>query len=285
MTKRTLLIDADVFAYQAASALEEAVEWEEGFWTWSVSFDAVCNRTLQMVESAKETLKADRAILCLTDPKHNFRLDVLPTYKTHRRTVRKPLVLFYLKEWLVENHDAKLMPGLEGDDLMGILATMPHKDERIIVSIDKDMKTIPGNYVRTRAIVGEDGAELVGAWDVTQVSAFDANANWLKQTLSGDVTDGYDGCPGIGATIADKIIDQGLQLVPYQHELKRGPRKGQTETRYEEVECDDLWEVVVSRYRAAGLGVEEAITQARCARILRAEDYDMKKKEVILWNP
>lgn len=285
MTKRTLLIDADVFAYQAASALEEAVEWEEGHWTWSVSFDAVCNRTLDMIESAKEKLDADRAILCLTDPKHNFRLDVLPTYKTHRRTVRKPLVLFYLKQWLVENHDAKMLPGLEGDDLLGILATMPHKDERIIVSLDKDLKTIPGKYVRTRAVVDDDGAELVGAWDITEVSPAEANAYWLKQTLSGDPTDGYDGCPGIGATIADKIIDRGLKVVPYQHELKRGPRKGQTETRYEEVECDDLWEVVVSRYVAAGLGLEEAITQARCARILRASDYDMKNKEVILWKP
>jgi DNA polymerase-1 len=238
-----------------------------------------------MIEDVKEKLEADDAILCLTDPKHNFRLDVLPTYKTHRKTVRKPLVLMMVKDWLVENHGAKIAPGLEGDDLMGILATMPHKDERIIVSIDKDMKTIPGKYVRTRAVVDETGAELVGAYDITDVSPFEANCYFLKQTLSGDVTDGYDGCPGIGATIADKIIDGGLKKVPYEHTFKSGPRKGTTETRYTTVECDDLWECVVSHYQAAGLGEEEAIRQARCARILRASDYNLKTKEVILWTP
>lgn len=285
MPKRTLLIDADVVAYQAASALENAVEWEPGFWTWNVSFDAVCAKTLGMIQDVTEKLEADDAILCLTDPKHNFRLDVLPTYKTHRKSVKKPLVLFHLKEWLVENHDAKLMPGLEGDDLMGILATMPHKGERIIVSIDKDMKTIPCNYVRTRAVVNEDGAELVGAYDISVIDADTAYRNMLKQTLSGDVTDGYDGCPGIGTTIADKIIDGNLMKVPYEHTLIRGPRKGTVETRYEEIETDDLWTAVVSHFKAAGLGEEEAITQARVARILHASDYDLKKKEVLLWNP
>lgn len=285
MTKRTLLLDADVAAFQAAAALEEAYEWAPGFWTWNVCFDAVCNRVDNIIEDAKEKLEADEVVLCLTDPKHNFRLDVLPTYKTHRKSQKKPLVLLYLKEWLMENRDAKMLPGLEGDDLMGILATMPHKGERIIVSIDKDMKTIPGKYVRTRAVVTEDGAELVGAWDITEVSHFEATKYWLKQTLSGDVTDGYDGCPGIGVGTAEKIIEGGLKKDAYEHTLMRGPRKGETETRWQEVEWDDLWEVVVSHYEAAGLGAEEALRQAQVARILRADDYDIKNKEIHLWTP
>lgn len=285
MPKRTLLIDADVVAYQAASALEEAVEWAPGHWTWNVNFHAVCNRTVEMIESVKEMLDADKVVLCLTDPNHNFRLDILPTYKTHRRTVRKPLVLHHLKDWLVEEHDALIVPGLEGDDVMGILATREGKEEKIIVSIDKDMKTIPCNYVRTRASFDEFGAELEGAWDIQEITPFTANANWLKQTLSGDPTDGYSGCPGIGDTIAEKIIDGGLMKVPYEHKLTRGPRKGETETRFKEVEHDDLWEVVVSHFKAAGLGLEEALCQARVARILRASDYDFERKEPILWNP
>lgn len=282
---RVLLIDGDVVAYQAAASCEQAVEWEPGFWTWSVCFDEVTNRIEATVMDIMEKLEGDKAILCLTDPKHNFRLDVLPTYKTHRKTVKKPLVLFHAKEWMIENMDAKMSPGLEGDDLMGILATRRTKDEQIIVSIDKDMKTIPGLYVRTEAVTNEDGIEMVGAWDITEVSAEEADKFWLKQTLSGDVTDGYGGCPGIGSTIADKIIDEGLKKVPYDHELKSGPRKGTVVQRFKEEPCDDLWEVVVSHYAAAGLGEEEALRQARVARILRASDFNFKTKEPILWTP
>ena len=281
---RTLLIDADVLAYQAASALETAIEWEAGFWTWHVEFDAVWQKVDAMVEDIKTKLKAKKVVLCLTDPAANFRLDVLPTYKTHRKSTKKPLVLFHLKEWLIENRCGVMVDGLEGDDVMGILATRG-KDEKIIVSIDKDMKTIPCNYVRTRAVVDENGAELVGAFDILEINEEEADKFHMYQTLMGDVTDGYGGCPKIGATIAQKIVDGCFKKVPYQHTLMRGPRKGETETRYEEVPCDNLWEAVVSHFEAAGLGEEEALRQARVARILRASDYDFKKKEVILWTP
>jgi len=282
--KRTLLIDADVLAYQAASALETAIEWEPGFWTWHVEFDAVWQRVDDMVKDITEKLEADKVVLCLTDPDHNFRLDVLPTYKTHRKSTKKPLILYHLKEWLVENRDAIIVPGLEGDDVMGILATRG-SGEKIIVSIDKDMKTIPGKYVRTRAVVNEDGAELVGAFEILDISEEEADRFHMLQTLMGDVTDGYSGCPGIGDTIAQKIIDGCLKKEPYEHTLKSGPRKGETETRYTMEPCDDIWEAVVSHYVAAGLGEQEALRQARVARILRSSDFNFTTKEPILWQP
>ncbi len=285
MAKRTLLIDGDVVAYQCAASCETAIEWEPGYWTWNVNFDEVTNRIEEAVSEIMEELEADKHILCLTDPKANFRLDVLPTYKTHRKSVKKPLVLLAVKDWMIENMSAKMAPRLEGDDLMGILATRPSKDEQIIVSIDKDMKTIPGKYVRTKAQFNGDGVEIVGAWDITEVSPEEADRYWLKQTLSGDVTDGYSGCPGIGSTIADKIIDGGLMKVPYEHTLKSGPNKGTTVTRYREEPSDNLWDVVLSHFNAAGLGEEEALRQARVARILRASDYNFKTKEEILWTP
>lgn len=281
---RTLLIDADVLAYQAASALETAIEWEAGFWTWHVEFDAVWQRVDDMVADITEKLEADKVILCLTDPASNFRLDVLPTYKTHRKSTKKPLVLFHLKEWLVENRDGVMVDGLEGDDVMGILATRG-KGEKIIVSIDKDMKTIPCNYVRTRAVVNEDGAELVGAFDIQVISEEEAHKFHMLQTLMGDVTDGYSGCPNIGETKARKIVDECLKATSYEHVLSRGPRKGEVEIRHELTPCDNLWEAVVSHFDAAGLGEDEALRQARVARILQSSDYDFKQKKVILWTP
>ena len=81
----------------------------------------------------------------------------------------------------------------------------------------------------------------------------------MMQTLTGDSTDGYSGCPGCGPKTAEKIL---APLVP-----------------------DDYWKAVVKAYSAAGLSEDEALVQARVARICWASDYDFKKKKVKLWNP
>ena len=283
--KRVILLDADVIAYQCSSRLEEAVEWHPGFWTWNVSFEAVCNAFDGAVAEIKEKLEADAVRLCLTDPEANFRLDVLPSYKTHRSTMRKPLVLYHLKQWLVENRKGIMVPGLEGDDVLGILATRPSKHEQIVMSLDKDLRTIPCNYVRGRALIGEDGTELLGQWEIIQITEEEADRFHMIQSLAGDVTDGYPGCPGIGMGTAAKIVDERQIKVPYEHMLKSGPRKGQTETRFQNGTADTVWEAVVSTYEAAGLSEEVALQNARCARILRNEDYDFDTKKVKLWTP
>lgn len=256
---RQLLIDGDVVAFQCAASREQAIEWAEGYWTWSVSFTEVTNAIVKTVENIREKLDGE-PVLCLTDPDHNFRKDILPTYKLHRATVKKPLVLLSVKQWMVDELGAVMRPGLEGDDVMGILGTRPGKGEKIIVSIDKDMKTIPGNYVRTKAVVNAEGVELVGAFDVVEITEDEADYNHLFQTLTGDVTDGYSGCPGVGPKKAEGIIQLGATIA-------------------------DNWQAVVAAYAKAGLGEEEALRQAQVARILRASDYDFKKKEPIPWTP
>ena len=45
------------------------------------------------------------------------------------------------------------------------------------------------------------------------------------------------------------------------------------------------WATVLAAYDKAGLGEQEALVQARCARILRKSDWNSRKKEVILWTP
>lgn len=270
---RELLIDADVVAYEAASSAERAVNWGDGYWTWHCGFEEVERKFWERIDQMTKDLKADTYKLCLTDSLGNFRKQVLPTYKGNRASTKKPLVLLALKELLIEKHDAYFRPGLEGDDCMGILATMPSKGvERIIVSIDKDMKTIPGLFSR-------DGKTIM------KISPEEADFWHMYQTLTGDTTDGYSGCPGVGPKAAQEALETLMGVETYQHELKSGPRKGETETRTRKVQMDRLWDVVVSLYEAAGLSEGEALTQARVARILRASDYDFKMKEPILWKP
>jgi DNA polymerase-1 len=245
---RILLIDGDVLAYKASCAIEKAVEWEPGYWTWHCDETAVKKAIREQIDLYMSKLEADECRICLTDYENtNWRMAVLPTYKGKRSNVKKPLVLKPVRQWLLERHKAILRPTLEGDDVMGILATWPGlKGEKIIVSIDKDMKTIPCLYVR------EYGDEPV------EITEPDADRWHMYQTLMGDQVDGYSGLPGVGPKKAEAILDQAE---------------------------GSLWSAVVKAYEKKNLGEEEALTQARVARILRATDFNFKTKEPILWQP
>jgi DNA polymerase-1 len=160
-----------------------------------------------------------------------------------------------IREWLIEEHGARLKPKLEGDDVMGILSTWRKmKGEKIIVSIDKDMKTIPGLYCRDLTL------------GVVEITEQEADYWHLYQTLIGDTTDGYKGCPGVGPKKAVDLIGTA------------------EEPLYSSVQ--EAWEtIVVPAYEKAKLTEADALQQARVARILRASDYDFKNQQPILWNP
>lgn len=248
-----LLIDADVLAYQCAAVNEHATEWEEGFWTWHCDENVVKDAIRDTIDRTVKALEADHHVLCLTDSDGNFRKEVLPSYKDNRAKTKKPLVLKAIKQWMLDELEAYWRPSLEGDDVMGILATWKRfhpGDRKIIVSIDKDMKTIPGLYVRDL--------------DNGPVEITPEEAEWwhMAQTLTGDTTDGYKGCPGIGPKNAEKLLGEPGEF-----------------------DAATLWRIVVGAYAKKGLPESEALIQARVARILQAGDYDFKRKRPILWTP
>jgi DNA polymerase-1 len=187
-------------------------------------------------------LNADKYLLFLSDEK-NFRKGVYPQYKALRERKKRPVILKHFKEYLIKERQAIILPNLEGDDAIGIYATNGSvTDETIIVSEDKDLKTIPGY--------------LYKGGEVKWYSKEDANFWHLYQTLIGDQTDGYPGCKGIG------------------------PKKAQ-----EALQKSPTWETVVKFFEANEQTEEDALVQARCARILHAEDWDAEKQEVKLWSP
>jgi DNA polymerase I len=155
---------------------------------------------------------------------------------------------------------------------MGILATEPHQGERIIVSQDKDMQTIPGLlYNPNKHILG-----------VRSISPEEAERFMLWQAICGDQTDGYPGCPGSGPAAAERLLD-GFGWETFTHTFKSGPRKGQTEDRWREVDMGCRWAAIVSAYEKAGLGEADAVIQVNLARILKASDFDGKRP--IRWAP
>ena len=277
MKSRVLLVDADISIFQATTVTERPVNWGDGLWTLHCFEDEAIRVFEDGHAKLMETLDADHAIYCLTDSV-NWRKGILPTYKANRANVRKPMLLPFMQQYLLDNYDTYLRPSLEGDDVMGILSTHPtivKADQKIIVSLDKDMKTIPG-------WVYNPGKDL----KPRLITEDEADYWHMLQALMGDATDGYAGCPGTGPKGAETVLADPRRFVEETYEVTRGKDKGQTKTRWiDDGPAESLWEAVVCHYAKAGLTEEDALVQARVARILRASDYNLKTKEVIPWKP
>lgn len=289
---RTALIDGDIFIYMAALANEYECQWDTWLWTLHANLDAAIAQFDDTVNDIVEDLKADNVVVALTDTT-NWRKDVMPTYKHQRVTKRKPVIYQAMREYVAETRETFQRPGLEGDDILGILSTHAHliKGEKIIVSIDKDMKSIPGLLLNDgRARKGMAGA-LTGfsstSYDdyVVSVSEADADRYHMMQTLTGDATDGYPGCPGIGPVRAEQLLIEGLVLEPREYPCTRGVNKGTMQTKWEPGREGTPWDIIISAYASVGLSETVALQNARVARILRADDYNFQLKEPVLWNP
>lgn len=248
---RTLLIDGDILVYRITAAAEVPIDWGNDLWTLHADMSECRDALDRQIDMYLEELKADDVILAFS-PDRNFRYRVYPQYKSHRQGKRKPVTYVPLKAYAHEKYKTFERPDLEGDDVLGILATSPVivKGEKVIVSLDKDLKTIPGLICNMREPI-----------TIQDISEEEADYNHMYQTLIGDTADGYHGCPGIGPKTAEKLLD------------------GVSKTYV------NMWPVVVQAYEKKGLSEEVALVQAQIARICRRDDYDFKRKEVILWNP
>lgn len=243
---RTLLFDSDIFAFQLASSNQTETPW--GSYTYD---DNAFKLIDARVAAIAEELEATDLIMCLTHDE-NFRYDVLPSYKGDRKRTERPELLKPLKEHLAKEYRSYIRPGLEADDIMGILATHPTliPGEKIIVSEDKDMRTVSAPLYNPRR------PEL----GVIKISEHDAAAFHMWQTICGDSTDGYKGCPGLG----DACI--------YAEDILH-------------CDMDEMWDEVLMAYCSKGLKEKDALVQAQVAKILTHHLYDFKTKEVRLWTP
>ena len=117
---------------------------------------------------------------------------------------------------------------------------------------------LPGNTIVSpdkdmRQIPGK----LFNLEDTTTITP-EEGARWhLIQTLAGDQTDGYSGVPGIGVKRAATLFEkQGYS-----------------------------WNTVLTAFEDKGLTEDDALLNARLARILTNEDYDSRTQTPILWTP
>ena len=94
--------------------------------------------------------------------------------------------------------------------------------------------------------------------ETTQDITAEEGTQWhYIQTLAGDQTDGYSGVPGIGVKRAETLFN----------------KEGYS------------WTTVVKAFKDKGLTEDDALLNARLARILTIEDYDTERQEPRLWTP
>lgn len=260
---KTALLDADFWIYLAAAGAEYEMQWDTWMWTLHADLNTAIGALEDSITAIKNAAGTDRLVFALTDD-HNFRKDILPTYKHNRLGVRKPICYRAMREYVAERYQVYQRPGLEGDDVLGILGTgRIIQGEKVIVSVDKDMLQVPGEHLRYD--VKEKG------FTACTVTEAEGDRFHLYQTLTGDTTDGYTGCPGIGPVKAEKILDGAVEAcTPWADERRVNA---------------EMWSAVLGAYEKAGLSEAVALQQAQVARICRANNYNFRERRVRPWTP
>ena len=243
---KKMLVDGDLIVYKITSSLEEPIDWGNDIWTLSSDLHKGKQLFLQSIAYYLELTKSSEAIILFSD-KENFRKKIDSFYKSHRKKIRKPISYSPMRKWIEETHHTICYPNLEADDAIGLLATGEHKDNCVIVSGDKDMRTIPSWQV----CIIDDQIEYVDE----QL----ADYNFCTQTLTGDQTDGYKGCVGVGHIKASRVL-------------------------LDKKDLPNCWEAVIKEYQRNKYSIDDAYHQARLARILREGEYDYKTNKIKLWD-
>lgn len=176
------LIDFDIVSYSCAAYNEE--------WGWDACRQDIDDLVRRILETTGAT-SFDGFI----SGAGNFRYQVFPGYKSNRKGKADPIYRQDANSYLVSEYGGKVTDGYEADDAIGIAATSEGVGNCIICSIDKDLKTIPGNHYNWRKN------------EFSTVSELDALHNFWRQFLTGDSADGIIGIRGIGPVKSARLID------------------------------------------------------------------------------
>jgi len=235
----SLLIDADYIVYKCCAAAEEDFDFGDDVIVVTSRFSEVMKLVERDLYNVKSYLGLFDDLILFFSSATNFRKKIAADYKGHRNR-KKPCGYKRAIDELSKTYEVIKIDDLEADDALGIYAT--ENPGHIICSPDKDMRQIPGR--------------LYDFKDETVTITPEEGKRWFYiQTMSGDMTDGYSGIPGIGVKRAAAILE------------KNG--------------C--TWETVVNAFAEKNMTEEDALMNARLARILTKELY--KDGRVIPWHP
>lgn len=247
MSKPIALLDGDIFAFQSATRGEQTMEFWGGHTATTINLDYAKRNIEARIKTCLDRIGTDRVWVCLSDPgRRYFRHDLWPEYKGHR-TGPPPALLGQMKQYLRDNYEVYDKPLLEADDVLGIIQTqLQSKGITNSVIVSTDKDMLQIPGFHLNSDHVDDG--------VFERTAEEGALWHLVQTLWGDSTDNYPGRKGTGEKRAPAIAKQG-------------------------------WAAVVEDFEKIGKTEEDALIQARLAKILHHTDWDKDKQEVIPWTP
>jgi len=231
------LIDADILLYQTVLAVSEEAEFDDEIVGPYLDMKQAREQLLTTAERWRELAGCDALAFYLSDldNSRSWRRRMYPPYKANR--IRpKPMGYGLLREWLECYATCHWFETLEADDAIAIAHTRPSEEPTVVVSEDKDFFQLPGLFFRTQH--AEEG--------VLEITPEEGERSHLVQTLSGDRSDNYPGCPTVGPVKADRLL----------------PPSGRWDR-------DLAWTSVVLAYEKQGLTEMDALLQARLAHLQR----------------
>lgn len=247
-------IDIEPEAFATSRRHEFEFQIRDYTWTYHTRIDYCIKDLVGQLEQLQKHAPNHTQVLCMGH-KNNFRYAIYPRYKSNRRGIRKAAGYGALREWLAENYESVILPNVEADDVLGLMAGPGD----LIYSKDKDLRTIKGTHMAPNG-------------ELSEVTELEANRNFYKQVLTGDNTDGYPGCPNVGVSAKLFSSDDWLQCF--------------NET--------DFWQLVQGQYLLATKKLFDrhqvtdplkfAMQMARIARILRPGEYDHDREKPVLWE-
>lgn len=167
----------------------------------------------------------------------NWRHDIYPEYKGNRKDKAKPTHLNAVREFFVTKYGAHIVNDIEVDDQCGIRLTQENTqgvNDAVLVSLDKDLKTVPGKHYNFVTRVHET------------VSPVQALRYFYGQLITGDQSDNvpsFDGkfrssTPQFVAALLAPLADMTNELDMYQHCCEV----------YQQHGCwDDEWQTIMHR--------------------------------------
>lgn len=231
---RVAIIDADTLLFVTAlSEQNQAFTYDANY---EIEFDVkrCISQILNRINDILYETRCTSFRLYLTG-KSNFRYKILPSYKWRRQDVLKPVLLSQLKDIMCSDHNAKIVDDLEADDLCTM--DMSREEEgvtKVLCHIDKDLDQAHGEHFNFK-----DNR-------LYKVSKEEAEYKLWEQTLLGDNSDCYLGCPKVGKEKVPSIIERGYCTRPIIKTYTKGVRKDTSEI---------LWET----YYDTSLRIEEIV--------------------------
>lgn len=244
-----ILFDGDMLVFESCSSVETPIDWGEGLWT--------LHANASDAEVKVEDKVATITNLILDKMNYEGQYKIILCFSDMKKNFRKTILPTYKANRIGKRKPICYMEVRNWCMENYNYVTMPaleaddcvgilatkYAGHEVHTSGDKDFKSIPGVFY-----------DFLHN-DLYHISEEEADKWFYTQCLIGDTADNYSGCPGIGPKTAEKIFK------------KEGAS----------------WQTVLNQFLRKGFTKEEALQQARVARILRITD--MTKNGSPMWHP